>query len=139
MYTLTLSLTVTYTYTCTHIVTDLLTHSDDDIFYTPAKTPPKKKKQWMDDLLDDDKDLFGDIKADNKDSTEAAPAVAPSMEKKEGETTKPKSGGGLFDDLPLDDEDEPLSKSEGQASNINGHKGKVASHVGWTCTCTCSD
>ena len=115
----------------------LILTTDDDIFYTPAKTPPKKKKQWMDDLLDDDKDLFGDIKADGKDSSDTAAAVVTlGKENKEGETKKAKSGGGLFDDLPLDDEDEPLSKNEGQASNVNGHKGKVAFTCnGWTCKC----
>jgi hypothetical protein len=76
----------------------------------------------MDDLLDDDKDLFGDIKADDKDT---AAVVAPGEEKvEETEAKKAKSGGGLFDDLPLDDGgDPPLSKSDGQASNINGYKG----------------
>lgn len=103
----------------------LHTHTDDDIFYTPAKTPPKKKKQWMDDLLDDDKDLFGDIKVDEK---ETVAVVAAGKEKLEEETEakKPKSGGGLFDDLPLDDGgDAPLSTNDGQASNsVNGYKGE---------------
>ena len=71
----------------------------------------------MDELLDDDKDLFGDIKSDIKDSSEA---VAPSKEKEEAK--KAKSGGGLFDDYPLDGEDQ---QSESQASNVNGHKGKL--------------
>ena len=96
---------------------------DDDIFYTPAKTPPKKKKQWMDDLLDDDKDLFGDITVDKKETVTVVAAGKDKLE--ETEAKKPKSGG-LFDDLPLDDGGEaPLSTSDGQASNsVNGHKGE---------------
>ena len=104
------------THSCTPTYFIHTQHIDDDIFYTPAKTPPKKKKQWMDDLLDDDKDLFGDIKSDTKDSSKA---VAPSKEREEAK--KPKSGGGLFDDYPLDDE-EPF-QSQGQDSNVNGHNG----------------
>ena len=97
---------------------------DDDIFYTPAKTPPKKKKQWMDDLLDDDKDLFGGIAVDKKETVAVVAVGKETLE--ETEAKKPKSGGGLFDDLPLDDGgDAPLSMSDGQASNsINGYKGE---------------
>ena len=77
----------------------------------------------MDNLLDDDKDLFGDIKSSDKETTTlVAPVRKEKLEEKEAK--KAKSGGGLFDDLPLDDEeDEPVAKRDGQASNVNGYKG----------------
>ena len=79
----------------------------------------------MDDLLDDDKDLFGGIKSSDKETTTlVAPVHKEKLEEKE--TKKAKSGGGLFDDLPLDDEeDEPVAKRDGQASNVNGYKGII--------------
>ena len=94
----------------------------------------------MDDLLDDDKDLFGDIKTDDKESATVT-VVAPGKEKLEDEAKKAKSGGGLFDDLPLDDgAGEPLSKSDGQASNINGYKGTCKYNMYtymWLYSCIC--
>lgn len=69
----------------------------------------------MDDLLDDDKDLFGGLKT-NHDSD----AVAAPPNKTEERESRTKSGG-LFDDFDLDeDEDKP--------AGLNGQKG--------TCTCT---
>ena len=62
----------------------------------------------MDDLLDDDKDLFGGL----KDDKEAVPSA-----KEERESKAATASGGLFDDFDLDN----------QSSNANGHKG--------TCTC----
>ena len=127
MYMQTCMFTCMYMHVCTcHTCTCkciMHTHRlvDEDIFYTPAKTPPKRK-QWMDELLDDDKDLFGDVKADRDGSSEAA---IPGEEKEEGSKKVKSSGEGLFDDFPLDDKDE--SQPKDQAANVNGNKGMLVS------------
>ena len=101
-----------HTHTHTHKHKFTLTSTDDDIFSTPAKAPPKKKKQWMDDFLDDDKDLFGNLKTD-EDSKPVASAPSKTVERE----AKAKSGG-LFDDFALDD-------PEDKAADVNGHKGTI--------------
>ena len=86
--------------------------SDDDIFSTPVAKTPKKKKGWMDDLLDDESELF---KSGDKDDV-----IKPEPVEDKGAGLGGKSsGGGLFDDFSLDDpEDKP-------SASVNGHKGKT--------------
>ena len=62
----------------------------------------------MDDLLDDDKDLFGDVKSE-KDSMSS---TLPSSKEPKANS----AGGGLFDDFLLD---EP----EKEHATANGHNG----------------